>query len=185
MGKENPQIKSGSNSINFGDGNSVTNSSLHIGDVYNQGQSSEPTAFIDRTVLRPIGLAGQQLHAVWLTVSGIIGFIGSIVSIASFWKDLSPFVIPLLVASGVLFVAGIVLTKQRFLRLPPFSYNLEADRQGRVFITRIEGQCPKCDGTLKLRDLGPKEHKETFVRCIRNPDHIWRFDFTVLGEPKA
>lgn len=174
---------SGSHSINVGSGNDLSNSSVHVGDVYNNASPSPPIALIERVASKPVRVAGHQLHAVWLTVSGVLGFVASVVSIATYWKSLSFLVFPAIFVSAFLFIAGVCLSRQRFLRLSPLAKNLEADRQGRVFLTKIQGTCPLCDGTLKLREIGPKDHKETFVRCTRNPDHIWRFDFTVLDEP--
>lgn len=183
MVEHQPHIRSGSNSINLGQGSSVSDSSLHVGDVHNHAQPNEPIAFIDRVKSKPVRVAGHQLQASWLTVSGVVGFIGSLASIAGYWQRLSFWFVLLLSAAAFCFILGVGLTRQRFLRIPLLPYNFEADRQGRVFLTRVEGDCPLCDGKLKLRDIGPKEHKVTYVRCTRNPDHIWRFDFTVLDEP--
>ena len=146
---------SGSHSINVGSGNEISNSSLHVGDVHNNAPPSRPVALIERIASRPVRVAGHQLHAVWLTVSGALGFVASVVSIAAYWKSLSFLVIPVILFSGLLFIAGICLSRQRFLRLSPLAHNLEADRQGRVFLTKIQGKCPSCDGTLKLREIGP------------------------------
>lgn len=184
--EDNNSINSGSHSINIGSGNSIENSNLHVGDVHNYGSShSQPIAIIDRVHSKPITVLGTPIKAGWLVVSGIVGFIGSIASIVSLWQYLSFWFVLLLSLAVFCLIFGIALMNHRFIRIPYLPFNLEADRTGQVFITKIEGNCPLCDGKLKLRDIGPKERKVTYVRCTRNPDHIWNFDFTVLDEPKS
>lgn len=184
--KEKEHISSGSHSINIGSKNSIANSSLHVGDVHNHGDfPAKPKAFIGRVTSTPANMLGVQLKAGWLTVSGVIGFIGSVASIVSYWQHLSFWFVLLFAFVMFLLVSGSALIRQRFIRIPYLPYNIEADKSGRVFITKIEGDCPMCDGKLKLRDIGPRDNQTTYVRCTRNPDHIWDFDFTVLDEPKA
>src|SRR5690606_23164791 len=78
-------------------------------------------------------------------------------------------------------LVSIPLSRHRFMRLP--FINLESNKLGEIFSTKIQGKCPNCDGILKLRDIGPEGNKRTIARCTRNPDHYWRFDPTVLDEP--
>lgn len=186
MEQEQNKISSGSHSINIGTGNSVTNSSLHLGDVHNYGnQKTEPIATIDRVRCKPVAVFGNPLKAAWLAVSGILGIIGSLASIVSLWQNLSFWFVLLMSFASFCFVVGISLMRHRFVRIPLLPYNFEADQAGKVFLTKIEGTCPRCDGILKLREIGPKDAKKTFVRCTRNPDHLWEFDFTVLDEPQS
>lgn len=186
MDDENNHISSGSHSINLGAGSSVENSNLHIGDVHNHGQTNaNPVAVIDRVHSTPLNVLGTPIKAGWLIVSGIVGFIGSIASIVGLSQHLSFWLVLLLSLAGFCLIVGIALVRQRFIRVPYLPFNFEADRDGKVFVTKIEGNCPLCDGKLKLRDIGPKDHKVTYVRCTRNPDHIWNFDFTVLNEPES
>ncbi len=185
MKKEKNHISSGSHSINLGSRNSVSNSSLHIGDVHNYCHNQAPIAVIDRVNTKPLTILGNPVKAGWLVVSGVVGFIGSIASIVSLWQHLSFWFVLLLSFSFFCLTIGIALSRQRFIRIPYLPYNIEADKVGKVFFTKIEGKCPLCDGRLKLRDIGPKDNKVTHVRCTRNPEHIWRFDFTVLNEPQT
>lgn len=184
--KEKESISSGSHSINIGSQNSIKNANLHIGDIHNhENFQSKPTAIIKRVTSTPANMFGMPVKAGWLTMSGFIGFIGSIASIISYWQHLSIWFVLLFAFLIFLMVSGTMLIRQRFIRIPYLPYNIEADKSGRVFITKIEGDCPICDGKLKLRDIGPSDNQTTYVRCIRNPDHIWKFDFTVLKEPKT
>lgn len=186
MEEDKNDISSGSHSINLGSGNSVKESNLHIGDVHNHGPvSPPPIAIIDRTSASPVTVLGAPVKAGWLIVSGTVGFVGSIASIVSLWQHLSFWFFLLLSLAAFLLIIGIALVRHRFIRIPYLPFNFEVDKSGKVFITKIEGDCPLCDGKLKLRDVGPKDQKITYVRCTRNPNHIWNFDFTVLNEPQS
>ena len=169
----------GDGSLNIAGSNTISNSHLHVGDVY-QSESQEERACIDRAYIKPVTLAGSPVKTSWLIVSGLVGFVGSWASIfsvlGSSWQFLFLIVLAL---SMFFFMNGIVLWKTRFSRLKWF--NLESNKDGEVFLTKIAGVCPKCDGTLKLVDLKVSQNSsKTFVRCSRNGDHIWNFDPTVL-----
>jgi len=143
----------------------------------------EPKAYIDRVKTRPLTIVGHPIKAAWITFSGALGMVGSIASIWSVWQSTTQyFWIFLMAFSMVTLVVGMGLSRQRFTRLSQF-LTIESNKAGDVFLTKIEGKCPKCDGVLKLRDIGEKEQRATIVRCNRNPDHFWLFDPTVLGEP--
>jgi hypothetical protein len=184
MEKDKKHFSAGSHSINIGDENSVAHSNFHIGDVNNyRDKTSEPTAVIYRSQSKPLKVAGKPVNASWLAVSSIVGFIGSIASIVSLLPNFPSWLVLLLAFTIFCLFLGNSLVRQRFVRISQ-SFNLEADRTGKVFVTKIEGDCPLCDGKLKLRDVGRDNNKVTCVCCTRNPDHNWKFDFTVLDEPK-
>lgn len=146
---------------------------------------SEPQAYIDRVKTRPLMVAGHPVKAAWIIYSGALGMVGSIASIWSVWQSTPQyFWIFLMGLSMVTLVVGMGLSRQRFTRLSQF-LTIESNKAGDVFLTKIEGKCPKCDGVLKLRDIGEKEQRATIVRCTRNPDHSWLFDPTILGEPSV
>lgn len=169
----------GDGSLNIAGSNTISNSHLHVGDVY-QSESQEERACIDRAYIKPVTLAGSPVKTSWLIVSGLVGFVGSWASIFSVFGSSWQFLFLIVLAfSMFLFMNGIILWKTRFSRLKWF--NLESNKDGEVFLTKIAGVCPKCDGTLKLVDLKVSQNsRKTFVRCSRNGDHIWNFDPTVL-----
>ncbi len=169
----------GDGSLNIAGSNTISNSHLHVGDVY-QSENQEEKAYIDRTYVKPITLAGSSVRTSWLIISGLVGFVGSWASIFSVLGSMWQFLFLVILAlSMFLLLNGIVLWKTRFSRLKWF--NLESNREGEVFLTKVAGSCPKCDGTLKLVDLKVSQNNsKTFVRCSRNSDHIWNFDPTVL-----
>lgn len=170
----------GDSSINIAGQNEISNSHLHVGDVY-QAERPEDTAYIDRTYVKQITVAGNPVKTSWLIISGLIGFIGSWASIFSVLGNSWQFLFLIILAiSMFLFFNGIKLWRTRFSRLKWF--NLESNIDGEVYLTKVAGSCPKCDGTLKLIDLKvTQNNSKTFVRCTRNSDHIWNFDPTVLN----
>ena len=170
---------SGDGSVNIAGSNTFSNSTLHVGDVY-EGEKPEDKAYIDRTYVQPVTILGSPVKTSWFIVSGLIGFIGSFASIFSVLGSSWQFLFIIITAISIfLLMNGIMLWKTRFSRLKWF--NFESNRDGEVFLTKVGGDCPKCDGTLKLADIQiAKDRYKTYVRCNRNSDHIWNFDPTVL-----
>ncbi|WP_202966631.1 hypothetical protein [Cellvibrio sp. OA-2007] len=174
----NVTISSGDSSINFGQRNHVTGNTINI----NSSEDEFEKAYIDRTKVRPLSIAGTQLKASWLVLSGLLSLFGSIASILGFVGTEYQFFFILSMAIGaILFPIGMVLVQTKHMSFPPF-FSLESGSRGEIYITKIEGSCPKCTGKLKLRSIGPKNNKTTVVRCTRNPDHMWGFDPTVLPD---
>ncbi|MFT4927393.1 MAG: hypothetical protein ACI8WB_003500 [Phenylobacterium sp.] len=169
----------GDGSINLAGNNNIAGSHLHVGDVY-KNENQEKTAYIDREYFKPVVIAGTPVKTSWLVISGLLGFIGSCASIYSVLGSSFQFVFLVLLAfSMFLFLNGVQLSRTRFSRLKWF--NLEANKDGEIFISKVKGYCPKCDGTLRLVDLEvAKNRYKTYVRCTRNSDHTWKFDPTVL-----
>jgi hypothetical protein len=146
------------------------------------GVNHEPIVYIDRVKTTPLTIAGHPVKVAWLIFSGSLGAVGSVASIWSAWATTHPyFWIILFGFSGMALLLGLQLSRQRFSRFPPF-FNLESSKTGEIYLTKVEGECPKCNGTLKLREVGPKGYRITLVCCTRNPDHKWRFDPTVLED---
>ncbi len=170
----------GDGSVNIAGSNTIKNSNIHVGDVYQDPNTEEP-AYIGRTYIKPITMAGSPVKTSWFIISGVIGFLGSFASIFSVLGSSWQF-IAILVGAVSLFLLmnGILLWRTRFSRLKWF--NLESNEESEVFLTKVGGECPKCDGKLKLVDIQIAEKRfKTYVRCTRNSDHMWDFDHTVLG----
>lgn len=173
-------LASGEGSVNVAGNNCFSNSHLHVGNFYQSG-SPEDTAYIDRISVRQIKVGDTPVKTSWFIVSGLVAFAGSWASIFSFfgsnWQFLS---IMMLAISIFLALTGVLLWRTRFVRMKFF--NVEANKDGELFFTQIGGECPKCDGKLKLVDMRVSQNShKTYVRCMRNGDHIWNFDPTVLG----
>lgn len=172
---------SGDSSANIAGNNSFSNSPVYVGTIY-QGTKPEETAYIDRTYIKPLKLADNPVKVSWLRISGAVGFVGSCASIfsvvGSSWQSTLAFIVTSVI-SIFLLTNGIALKRTRFSRLKWF--NLEANKKGEVFLTKIGGNCPKCDGLLKLVDIEvEKDRYKTFVRCSRIDEHIWLFDPSAL-----
>lgn len=166
----------GDQSFNAGQNNVITGNHISLG-----GAHTEPTAYIDRSKVKPLEVAGHPVKVAWFITSGVFGLVGSVATIWGAWPQTHPYLwFFVLGVSGASLAVGGILHRLRFVRLP-FG-NLESNRDGHVFHTEIAGACPKCDGSLKLREVGPEKNRVTIVRCSRNPDHWWRFDPTVLGD---
>jgi len=173
-------VSYGDHSFNAGQNNVFTGNTINL---ETDRVNSEPQAYIDRIKTRPLTIAGHPVKAAWLTFSGALGIVGSIASIWRVWQSTTQyFWIFVMGFSMVTLLVGMCLSRHRFTRLSHF-LTIESNKAGDVFLTKIEGRCPKCDGVLKLRDIGEKEHRTTIVRCTRNPAHSWLFDPTILGEP--
>jgi hypothetical protein len=170
-------ISSGDYSINLGQYNHLTDNTINIAT-----SNIEPKAYIERMTLKPLAVLGSHLKVGWVLFSGIVSLLGSIASIFGFVGSSSTFLFYIAMIASILTasVAGTLL-RTRFATIPPF-INFESDDRGYIYTSRIEGECPKCTGRLKLRSIGPKGHRQTVVRCTRNPDHLWNFDPTVLGD---
>lgn len=91
---------------------------------------------------------------------------------------------PLLCCSGMLLVWGFQLKKRHFVRpfpftgLPGVDFNIECTRSGDLWLSRICGLCPHCEGTLRVVDTYASKRLETYLICENNPKHRVFFDPT-------
>ena len=157
----------------------LANNHLQVSNI-DQTDNATVTAVIDRTLVKHITLAGRPVTTLWLIIAGVIGFIGSWASVFSdvgnAWKFLF---LTIIMLSMFLFLIGIILWKSRFLKLQWF--NLESTNDGQMFVTKMAGNCPNCEGSLKLSKLRISANRsQTYVRCSQNSHHIWGFNFKVL-----
>lgn len=174
--RETNVSNSGDGGFNAGQRNVLVGNNISI------NSQQKPIAQIGRVKVTPLRIGRHPVKVAWVLGSSVLGVIGSAASIWSAWASKYSYGWLLLLGiSGTCLLAGISLFRSRFVRLPPLM-NLESNKQGHVFITKIEGPCPLCDGTIKLRDVGPKNHKTTILRCTRNPDHWGPFDPTTLSD---
>ncbi|MDK2051705.1 hypothetical protein [Aliarcobacter butzleri] len=165
----------GNGNLNFGHNNNISANNISL----NYQNINEPKAYIRRSKTIPIKIGSTQITSKMTIFLGTIGFIGSIASIWSTWlKELNllhVFFLCLIPFAGL----GILLIKKRFSRLL-FSWNIESNKEDKLFLTKIDGSCPKCDGILKLKEVGENSMRRTIVQCNRNKKHYWEFDFTIL-----
>lgn len=134
---------------------------------------------LGRSFTLPIALGDRSLKVRWLALFGAAGLAASLAelffgSAAAWWCVLG-------MPSTLALMLGIGLMRHRFVRLPHL-INVEADKTGRVFVTKIGGDCPVCSGELKLEDIGPKRHTKTVVQCTSDATHQWAFNSKQLAE---
>ena len=131
--------------VNVAGSNNISNSHLHVGDVY-QSEKPEDTAYIDRTSVKQIKLGDTPVKTSWLIVSGLVGFVGSWASILSFfgsnWQFLS---ILILALSMFLALNGLMLWRTRFVRMKFF--NLESNQDGELFSPELAEAAPSAMGS--------------------------------------
>lgn len=184
-------VETGEDSTNIGVGY-LPNANIHIGNRY-ESNNQEPIASIDRNSIQPLKIGESKVKISWLIISGIIGFLGSIASILSYWQSIFSINTPpppaflmnslivIQILSAIILLLGFFLHKDRFVNL--LVTNIEADKNGNLYLTKVGGICPKCGSKLKLSNVGPKDHKILMVVCCRNPSqHRWGFDSTVLPD---
>lgn len=83
-------------------------------------------------------------------------------------------------ASLVSGLAGLV-SSRGFAGLPRTQIGIARDIHRHVFIGHLGGEgsvCPLCKVKLHFHDLGPRP----ILRCTRNSDHWWAFDFTTVKD---
>jgi len=179
-GSHSNSVKTGQGSFNVGVGN-LPNANIHIGDKIQHGE--EPILYhLERT-----GDIKTPIKAIWVFFAGAISFLAAFLDVLSnlglklpIFEKISvyPLVVPV---AGLFLLFGLALMRHRFIWLQFFG--LETDPLGFIHITRLKGTCPKCDATLSVKYIGPKNAKEIAAICSRNPEkHRFTFDPTELSE---
>lgn len=131
-----------------------------------------------RTDVIPIALSGRSLQRGWLTAVGAVGLLATIGEMAFKWGF---WWFWLVIPSGFAFFIGYRLIRKGFVRFADL-INIEADQSGRVYLTTLRGDCPVCNGEVKLRDIGPKGYGKTVIQCTADSAHQWEFDPTRLDK---
>src|SRR6185437_8240987 len=93
------------------------------------------------------------------------------------------FYLRLVLIATVALVAGLAgrVSSRGFAGLPRTQLGVARDIHRHVFIGRLGGEgsvCPLCKVKLHFHDLGPCP----ILRCTRNSDHWWPFDFTTVKD---
>jgi|GEM_PF-1498054 len=168
---------SGDGSFNAGQNNTI-NGNITIGAI-----NTDLSCYVKRTKAKPLRIADHHIKITWIISSGTLGVIAGATSIISDWSNsnLLFFLVSLLgiiVSTSLLFI-GVKLKNRLFNHTAGLTF--ESDKSGQAYSTKIEGPCPKCDGVLKLKNIGQRENRITILRCTRNPEHWGPFDPTQLG----
>ena len=166
---------------------------------------------LERTYVKPLLIGNKHVKSWWLSITGAIGFIGSLASIvglmytamqsipASFSIMQSGEALPIFTRTVIsiivvllisliftsIFVFSKVLKHRKFFYIPLLKINLEVDKNGRIYKTKIIGKCGICNGSANVRKYGPEDDRKVRIVCTENPDHHWDFDKTELQDLAA
>ncbi|OBQ56753.1 zinc-ribbon domain-containing protein [Halodesulfovibrio spirochaetisodalis] len=170
----------GNSNYGISGNNIINNSDIHIGSIGNSNNqnhsSSESQACIHESMKVPLRLFKSPIKSWYVFSFGALSILGSLASLAAgIGIGGTGTILICLFGTFPLFI-GLALHKYRFLRMGWF--NIRAQKNGNLLLTRVSGNCPTCDGRLHLADI----EKQTIVQCSRNPDHIWRFDYTIFDD---
>ncbi|WP_404320228.1 hypothetical protein [Malaciobacter canalis] len=115
-----------------------------------------------REIEKPIKIFGKQLK-ITRVVLILAAFLIYFVALYYETKSNTPLVlgiIPLVLLSFTL-----ILIKNRILYIG--KHNIECSNAGDLYITKLKGFCPKCQGELKV----VKKLNDQFVICKNNKEH--------------
>ncbi|MGC0839317.1 zinc-ribbon domain-containing protein [Pantoea agglomerans] len=173
------QSIAGDNGFSAGQYNNFTGNTINLG-----VKDEKPIAIIDRKYEKPVKFMGKHIKTAWLMVAGLVGFLANLSTLFSSIGTPSNnnLLFGLLIGFSLFLLSlGFLLKKFRFVHLL-FGTNVESDKSGYVYITKVGGDCPLCDGQLKLSNFGPKNKKQLLLCCTRNPEHRSPFDPTILKD---
>lgn len=151
-------------------------------------QQTAPTTYIHRTSIKPIRIGDTPFKNGWLLATGAIGVTANLINIINFFRNptiagdtsISHLLVPMMLVGILLLLTAGLLYRSRYITLP-FGHTIEADKQGRLYFTKIGGTCGLCKEPVRIRTVGPKENRQTRIECSNNPDqHWWEFDRTIL-----
>lgn len=180
-------ISSGDKSVNT-IGSEIIDSSIHIGDNYNDSNNIDPNILnIKRHLVNlPWSSNGKVANrssilklGTWGSLASIIGFLLPYFTSLSYLPHL--FILGLGV-SLTFVMLSFTLKRFRFTHFWGLN-NLEAGTKDGIYLSKITCDCPWCKSEMKLCIVGPKNYKKHTFLCQRNPSqHRIIFDSTVLPD---
>ncbi|AYP22507.1 zinc ribbon domain-containing protein [Pantoea agglomerans] len=153
------QSIAGDNGFSAGQYNNFTGNTINLG-----VKDEKPIAIIDRKYEKPVKFMGKHIKTAWLMVAGLVGFLANLATLFSSIGTPSNnnLLFGLLIGFSLFLLSlGFLLKKFRFVHLL-FGTNVESDKSGYVYITKVGGDCPLCDGQLKLSNFGPKNKNNCY-----------------------
>jgi hypothetical protein len=87
----------------------------------------------------------------------------------------------LMAAVGLIAGLAVQVSARGFAGIPKTQIGIARDIHRHVFIGQLGGEgslCPRCHVKLHFHDLGASP----ILRCTRNRDHCWAFDFTSVKD---
>lgn len=135
-----------------------------------EGGWARPTLI--RTNVMPVAFRGRHLMRTWLAAVGAAGMLATIGEVAFRW---GVWWFWLILPSGLALLIGYRLIRDGFFRFADL-FNVESDQAGRVYLTTLRGDCPVCDGEVRLKDVGPRSTVKTVILCTKDATHRWAFN---------
>jgi hypothetical protein len=119
---------------------------------------------LERVLEKPIKVFGKQLKVLRVILAASVGvlYTGTLFNET---QSLTPLIFTVMFGI-VLIIAGLLMMK-KILYFPTF--NLECSSAGDVFITKLEGICPTCKGSLKIKT----KNKVKVIQCDKDKNHTW------------
>jgi len=124
----------------------------------------EKNPTLQRVLEKPIKVFGKQLKIlrVILAICAGILYTGML-----FNETLSYTPLIFLILFIILLIISSLLMTRRILYFG--KYNLECSSAGDVYLTQLQGICPKCKGALKI----VRKNSTKKILCDKNSSHIW------------
>lgn len=119
---------------------------------------------LQRVLEKPIKIFAKQLkiiRVILIAGAGIL-YTGMLFNETSSYTPLI-FLILLVILLGI----SVLLMLKKILYFG--KYNLECSSAGDVYLTQLQGICPKCKGSLKI----VKKNNTKKIQCDKNDSHIW------------
>ncbi|MFA9375013.1 MAG: hypothetical protein ACERKK_12745 [Poseidonibacter sp.] len=122
---------------------------------------------LERIFEKPIKIFGKQLKIMRV----ILIFIASILYTGMLYVEINSTIsLVFSMIFTIFLIMSIILMKKRILYLG--KYNLECSVAGDVYLTQLQGICPKCKGFLKIS----KKDGVKIIQCQTQNDHIWNLE---------
>lgn len=121
-------------------------------------------AKIDRVYEKQIKIFGKPLK---LKRVMLIAIVGMLLGITGFLEIKAIFWLIFGILNAALFIGAYILQDKSILYFGEKS--LECSSAGDLYITKIEGSCPKCKSKLKVLKKGHK----AYIICEKDDSHIW------------
>ena len=175
-------------SVNVGDyssknaiGNTLTYGSVqiadHIDNKYGAFLDERPPQ-VERALTKELELFGCPVKTTWVVMTEALSIFADLIGVSSVAPSAS---LSLMLGGSGLVFAGMWFQQCRFLRIGPFS--LEVDKRRNIHLTRIRATCPRCSDRLELQPVLLDGQRTTMLVCSRNPrQHQYICDPTELED---
>ncbi|AXX92008.1 hypothetical protein CPU12_00215 [Malaciobacter molluscorum LMG 25693] len=117
---------------------------------------------LKREIEKPIKVFGKQLkltRVLLILIVGLIYFISLYFEI----RTLTPLIIGIIPA--ILFIIALIVYQNRIIYFG--NYSIECSNAGDLYLTKLKGRCPTCDGQLKI----VKKFNTEYIQCQNNSEH--------------